>query len=61
MGNNTVEEFTALIAGITGRIAGQPLDDQLESRLNAEFQAEGAEFDRVFEACTAAIAAPMCK
>ena len=57
MGNNTVEEFTALIAGITGRIAGQPLDDQLESRLNAEFQAEGAEFDRVFEACKAAIAA----
>jgi hypothetical protein len=57
MGNITVEEFTTLIAGITGRIAGQALDGQLAARLNAEFPADGAEFNRVFEACKAAIAA----
>jgi hypothetical protein len=57
MGNITVEEFTSLIAGITGRIAGQALDDRLEARLNAEFPAGGAEFERIFEACQDAIAA----
>ena len=57
MGNITVEEFTTLIAGITGRIAGLTLDSQLDARLNAEFPADGAEFNRVFEACKAAIAA----
>jgi len=56
MGNNAVEEFTVLIAGITGRIAGQLLDNQLDAWLNAEFPADGAEFNRVFEACKAAIA-----
>lgn len=57
MGNITVEEFTSLIAGITGRIAGQALDDRLEARLNAEFPAGGAEFERIFAACQEAIAA----
>lgn len=57
MGNITVEDFTALIAGITGRIAGLALDSQLEGRLNAEFPADGPEFNRVFEACRAGIAA----
>lgn len=55
MGNSTVEEFTTLIAGITARIAGLPLDENLETRLNAEVPAEGAEFGRVYEACQAAI------
>ena len=54
MGNITVEEFTTLIAGITGRIAGRPLDGALDAWLNAEFPADGAEFNRVFEACKAA-------
>ena len=57
MGNITVEEFTTLVAGITGRIAGQTLDGRLEDKLKAEFPAEGAEFSRIFEACQAAIAA----
>jgi len=57
MGNITVEEFTTLIAGITGRIAGRPLDGALDAWLNAEIPAEGSEFQRIFEACQAAIAA----
>lgn len=57
MGNITVEEFTTLIAGITGRIAGQALDRELDARLNAEFPADGAEFNRIFDACRDAIAA----
>lgn len=57
MGNITVEEFTTLIAGVTGRIAGQTLDSQLDARLNAEVPAGGAEFNRIFEACKDAIAA----
>lgn len=57
MGNITVEEFTTLIADITGCIAGQPLDNLLEALLNVEFPADGAEFNRIFEACKAAIAA----
>jgi hypothetical protein len=57
MGNITVEEFTTLIAGVTGRIAGQTLDSQLDARLNAELPADGAEFNAIFEACKDAIAA----
>ena len=57
MGNITVEEFTTLIAGITGRIAGRPLDGALDALLNAEIPAEGSEFQRIFEACQAGIAA----
>lgn len=57
MGNITVEEFTTLIAGVTGRIAGQTLDSQLDARLNAEVPAGGAEFNNIFEACQDAIAA----
>jgi hypothetical protein len=38
MGNITVEEFTTLIAGITGRIAGRPLDGALDAWLNAEIR-----------------------
>ena len=57
MGNITVEEFTTLIAGITGRIAGRPLDGALDAWLNAEIPADGSEFQRIFEACQAGIAA----
>ncbi len=53
----TQEEFAVLISGITGRIAGLPLDGRLETRLNNEFPGDGAEFDRVFDACKAAVAA----
>jgi hypothetical protein len=57
MGNITVEEFTNQIAGITGRIAGRPLDGALDAWLNAEIPADGSEFQRIFEACQAGIAA----
>jgi hypothetical protein len=57
MGNNTVEEFSALIAGITARIAGRTLNIDLGAFLNSELPAEGVEFNRIFEACRAAIAA----
>ncbi|MCK6382803.1 MAG: DUF4863 family protein [Rhodocyclaceae bacterium] len=57
MGNITIEEFTDLMAGITSRIAGRSLDDQLQARLNAEFPAGGAEFGRIVQACQEAIAA----
>jgi len=57
MGNITVEEFTSLIAGVTGRIAGRALDSQLDAFMNAEIPADGAEFNKIFEACRDAIAA----
>lgn len=57
MGNMTVEELATLIAGITGRIAGRPLDGALDAWLNAEIPADGSEFQRIFEACQAGIAA----
>lgn len=58
----TPERFRELIVNITGRIAGKPLDEQLEVELNALFPAGGAEYRAVFEACRAAIAAGwMCQ
>jgi len=53
----TQEEFTQLIAGITSRIAGLPLDHKLEDKLNAEFPADGPEFNKIVDACKAGVAA----
>ncbi|MBM3391767.1 MAG: DUF4863 family protein [Betaproteobacteria bacterium] len=53
----TLEAFTDLIAGITGRIAGQALDARLGAGLNAEFPGGGEAFARIAEACQSAIAA----
>jgi hypothetical protein len=50
-------QFTDLIATITRRIAGKPLDAKLESELNAAYPADSAAFRDVFEACRAGIAA----
>ena len=50
-------QFTDLIATITRRIAGKPLDSKLESELNAAYPADSATFRDVFEACRAGIAA----
>jgi Domain of unknown function (DUF4863) len=50
-------QFTDLVATITRRIAGQPLDANLESELNATCPADSALFRDVFEACRAGIAA----
>jgi hypothetical protein len=50
-------QFTDLVATITRRIAGKPLDAKLESELNAAYPADSALFRDVFEACRAGIAA----
>lgn len=53
----TAETFSGLIAAVTARIAGLPLDARLASLLNSEFPADGAAFRRITEACQAAVAA----
>ena len=50
-------QFTDLIATITRRIAGKPLDAKLESELNAAYPADSAAFREVFDGCRAGIAA----
>ncbi len=50
-------QFTDLVATITRRIAGKPLDANLESELNAAIPADSAAFRDLFEACRAGIAA----
>jgi hypothetical protein len=50
-------QFTDLVATITRRIAGKPLDAKLESELKAAYPADSALFRDVFEACRAGIAA----
>ena len=58
----TPEEFRDLIAPITARIEGRPLDGQLEAQLNKDFPASGAAFSAIRQACEAAIAAGwMCE
>jgi len=49
-------EFTELMASITGRIAGRPVDKSLEADLNALFPAGGDVFRSVEEACRAGVA-----
>jgi len=49
-------EFTELMASITGRIAGRPVDKSLEAELNALFPAGGDVFRSVEEACRAGVA-----
>jgi hypothetical protein len=53
----TVETFAALIAQVTGRIAGRPLDAALAGELNATLPGDGAEVAAIAEACRNGIAA----
>jgi hypothetical protein len=53
----TPETFKPLIAVVTDRIRGRPLDAQLDADLNREFPADGPVFESIFKACQAAIAA----
>jgi hypothetical protein len=53
----TQEEFQEQIAHITTAIAGKPLDGGLQTELNARFPAGGAEYQLIFDACRAAVAA----
>ena len=52
----TPSQFTDLVAGITARAAGRPLDAALEAELARAFPAEGEAFRALREACHAAIA-----
>ena len=58
----TPDQFQALIAKVTGEIAGRPLDGQLADFLNERFPATGAEFQAIAKACADAVAAGwMCE
>ena len=52
----TRQAFTDLIATVSSRIEGRPLDQALERDLNTDFPAGGPAFEALFEACRAAIA-----
>ncbi len=49
------QAFQALIAEVTGAIAGKPMDGALADELNREFPAGGETFGAIGEACHAAI------
>lgn len=51
-----ISEFTRLISGVTREVSGLALDKHLESHLNQVLPASGATFQRIFDACRAAIA-----
>ncbi len=53
----TPEAFTSLIATVTSRIQGRPLDGPLEEDLNTVFPASGAQYLTMLDACRRAIAA----
>ena len=58
----TPDQFQALIAKVTGEIAGRSLDGQLADFLNERFPATGAEFQAIAKACSDAVAAGwMCE
>lgn len=50
------EQFQALIAEVTGAIAGEPVEAALADTLNARFPAGGEAFGAIDAACRAAIA-----
>ena len=52
----TPSQFTELVAGITARAAGQPLDAALQAALSRLFPADGEVMRDVRQACQAAIA-----
>jgi Domain of unknown function (DUF4863) len=51
-----ISEFTQLIGEVTKELSGRALDKQLEAHLNQVLPASGAPFQRIFDACRAAIA-----
>ena len=52
-----VQQFQTLMAGLTGEIAGAPLDAALAARLNATHGPGSRSYEDIFAACKAAIAA----
>ena len=58
----SAEAFGALIARVTGKIQGMPVDKTLKDFLDAQFPASGADFAAIEAACKAAVAEGwMCK
>ncbi len=57
MAEATPDSFSQLIAKITERIQGRPVDASLGAFLEAEFPASGAIFTEIFNTCQAAVAA----
>lgn len=58
----TPDQFQSLIATVTSEIAGRPVDAGLADFLNERFPAGGPEFQAIFAACKAAVAAGwMCE
>ena len=51
----SVEAFTALVARVTGRVAGRPLDAALAHELNASMPGDGADVAAIARACREAI------
>lgn len=58
----TEKEFTALVAQVTGRIAGLPVDGALGETLNREFPPGSPVFEGIAAGCKAGVAAGwMCR
>lgn len=56
------QDFIALVARVTGRLAGLPVDAALGAMLNQEFPPQGEVFQAIRAACVAAVAAGwMCR
>ncbi len=53
----TPDDFTSLIADVTGKIAGRELGPELAAYLNATFPVDGETFQAIESACHAAVAA----
>lgn len=53
---DSIHAFTHLVARVTGRIAGQPVDATLADLLNREFPAGGEVFRAIQAACAAGVA-----
>ncbi|MBT0963819.1 4-hydroxylaminobenzoate lyase [Denitromonas iodatirespirans] len=52
----SVDNFIALVAEVTGAIAGKAVDKQLEAELNARFPANGEVFKAIAAACRQGVA-----
>jgi hypothetical protein len=50
-----LEDFTSLVATVTGRIKDSRLDAALEQQLNQTIAPGSAEYERIFSACRSAI------
>ncbi len=58
----TEKDFASLVAQVTGRIAGLPVDATLGELLNREFPASGKVFEAIRAGCAQGVAAGwMCK